>query len=666
MAVAYFWPRDWQTPLDAALHYAGVGWKIFPCYLHTNFKTGKKEKKPRVAWTEVATTDVGQIKRWWTRWPDALIGHLPGSSGHIVVDIDIKNGGKGDEQWIELNGRNEIETMTAQSLSGGTHLWFKKAPFDHIKYFYLSNDIEVRSDTVYVILPSPGSGYHWTRRREPKDMPLWLVKRISENELLQASKPNGSDVDMEVDYDSAKKKFLERLRGKNKVRADERPWLKLHVLEKEDIPKTDGEERSGILHRMECLIRDLGMTDGECFALVWRSGWCKFRTDRKQRPEQLAREIAKVYSEETDGEQRHETKRVGKAEGYDLVRAIDIPPRKKDWLWYGHLLRGALELLTGIPGLGKSQVQISYIACVTTTKPWPDGSSSGPPASVIMLTAEDALDDEVIPRLMAAGADLSRVHILKKIKTDEKHRQFLLGEDLDVLKQCIEEVEDVALVTLDPITAYMGKIDSHKSTEVRGQLGPLKDLAEEMRVAFSAITHPPKAPSQKAIDHFIGSQAFIAAGRIGHLCIPEMDEDKEPTGRILFAHAKHNPSRSKPTYAYEIQSKVVQKSPDVIESPFAVFFKEPVEITADQAISAASGRSKDGERYAEQRVLQTLLGELLAAGPVLAKEIKDVVEKRGFTDKQLRKARQELKVETHKVGGSDGEWWLCLPGTWNR
>src|SRR5262245_37811061 len=41
---------------------------------------------------------------------------------------------------------------------------------------------------------------------------------------------------------------------------------------------------------------------------------------------------------------------------YELVWAKDVVPRAKDWLWKGHLLRGAMELLTGIPGLGKSQV----------------------------------------------------------------------------------------------------------------------------------------------------------------------------------------------------------------------------------------------------------------------------------------------------------------------
>ena len=183
---------------------------------------------------------------------------------------------------------------------------------------------------------------------------------------------------------------------------------------------------------------------------------------------------------------------------YTLVCAKDVVPRAKQWLWEGHLLRGAQELLTGIPGLGKSQMQIHYIACVSAGLKWPDGAKPVPPANVIMLTAEDALDDEVVPRLLAAGANLERVHILKCIRKDGKDRQFLLGEDLDVLERAVKAIGEVGLITLDPITAYMGgKIDSHKTTEVRNQLGPLKDFAERMNIAISTITHPAKNAGTK-------------------------------------------------------------------------------------------------------------------------------------------------------------------------
>src|SRR5262249_46863365 len=161
---------------------------------------------------------------------------------------------------------------------------------------------------------------------------------------------------------------------------------------------------------------------------------------------------------------------------YEFVRASDVIPRAKNWLWEGRLLRGSLELMTGIPGVGKSQVQLSFVANVTTGSAWPDGAAGKPPANVIMVTIEDTLDKEIIPRLMAVKANLERVYFLKRIKRDNKSRMFLLNEDIDVLERMIKDIGEVGLVGIDPITAFMGKVDSHRATDVRGQLGPLADL----------------------------------------------------------------------------------------------------------------------------------------------------------------------------------------------
>jgi DNA polymerase family A/AAA domain len=76
--------------------------------------------------------------------------------------------------------------------------------------------------------------------------------------------------------------------------------------------------------------------------------------------------------------------------GYVLTRASDIVPRPLDWLWRGHLLRGSQELLTGIPGGGKSQIHCALVAYVTTGGMWPDGCNGIPAGNVIMLTAEEA------------------------------------------------------------------------------------------------------------------------------------------------------------------------------------------------------------------------------------------------------------------------------------
>jgi putative DNA primase/helicase len=347
----------------------------------------------------------------------------------------------------------------------------------------------------------------------------------------------------------------------------------------------------------------------------------------------------------------------------ELVCAADIKTKALDWLWEGHLCRGMLELLTGLPGLGKSQVQINYVACVTTGKPWPDGTAGITPANVIMLTAEDGLDQTVVPRLIAAKADLKLVHIIKCIKTDETTgKQFLLGEDLDVLEKTIKKIDNVALVTIDPITAYMGgKIDSHKATEVRSQLGPLKDFAERMNVAVAAITHPAKNTSQKAIDQFIGSQAFIAAGRIGHACIKEFDEDGDETGRVLFAHAKHNNSKQMPTLAFQVVAMTIGQDEDTrlpITAPHVVWENDAVDITADEAVRAAAGSG--GKQRGKQEAVQAFLRESLKSGqPVPAKDVIAAATKRGFSQDQLLRARTKLGVVTTQHSG--GWTWQLIP-----
>ncbi|HZC57781.1 MAG TPA: AAA family ATPase, partial [Xanthobacteraceae bacterium] len=254
---------------------------------------------------------------------------------------------------------------------------------------------------------------------------------------------------------------------------------------------------------------------------------------------------------------------VAPEKNYEMVRASDVHIRRPQWLWPGHLLRGNQELLAGIKGLGKSQLQCNFVACATTGRDWPDGAHGIEPGNVIMVTAEDALDQVVVPRLMAAGADLQRVNFLKAIRQDSKRRMFMLGEDIEQLERMISDIAGVVLVTIDPITAFMGKINSSSPTDVRGQLGPLTDLAERTNVAFSTVTHLPKQGGPHAIDHFIGSQAFIAAARIGHLCVPEMQISDGghtvPTGRNLFAIAATNHQKMS-TLVYRIEETVVQQS----------------------------------------------------------------------------------------------------------
>jgi hypothetical protein len=87
-----------------------------------------------------------------------------------------------------------------------------------------------------------------------------------------------------------------------------------------------------------------------------------------------------------------------------------------------------------------------------------------------MVTAEDTKDQVIVPRLMAAGADLSRITFLEAIKQDDKERMLLLGEDIEVLEQAIKDIGNVCLVAIDPITAFMGKMNPNSVTDALSYL----------------------------------------------------------------------------------------------------------------------------------------------------------------------------------------------------
>jgi len=178
--------------------------------------------------------------------------------------------------------------------------------------------------------------------------------------------------------------------------------------------------------------------------------------------------------------------------------AADIQPERIEFLWPSRFAIGKQSLIAGEAGLGKSQITISMAAAVTTGGQWPCGEGRAPRGSVIFLCAEDAAGDTIVPRLMAAGADLIKVHIVTAVRDDNGwgRRAFNLQSDLQQLEAKITEIGDVSLVVIDPISSYLGpKVDSHVNSAVRGVLEPVSEVASRLRVAFVSVTHPQRAPA---------------------------------------------------------------------------------------------------------------------------------------------------------------------------
>jgi putative DNA primase/helicase len=355
----------------------------------------------------------------------------------------------------------------------------------------------------------------------------------------------------------------------------------------------------------------------------------------------------------TNGERQNPTG--SKRDGTLVSRcAADITPEKIEWLWPGRLARGKHTCIAGEPGTGKSQLSIAIIAAVTTAAEWPCSEGQAPLGNVIILCAEDGAADTIVPRLLAAGADLNRVHIVSAVRDGDSSRALNLQHDLHLLEKKIAEVGDVALVVVDPVSSYLGKTDSHKNSEVRGVLEPLSEMAERTRVAILSVTHFSKAGANnttKALHRFIGSIAFTGAPRAAFAVI----EDAEHDGRRLFLHAKNNLTRPPQGLAFRLGQCLVGNG---IVASHILWDAEPVAITANEALAADAAGTDIRTNKAEA---MELLRVVLAEGPVPAAEVNRTGREHRLTAKAIRSAREALGVKIERNGfgpGSKSLWSL--------
>ena len=337
-------------------------------------------------------------------------------------------------------------------------------------------------------------------------------------------------------------------------------------------------------------------------------------------------------------------------------RAADIKPRCIDFLWAGRLARGKHTAFAGEPGDGKSQLSVYVAATISRGSEWPCGEGRAPVGNVIIFNAEDGADDTIVPRLIAAGADLERIHIVSAVLQEDGkgRRTFNLQADLALLERKIREIGNVALVIIDPISSYMGKTDSHKNSEVRGALEPASEMAERMKVAILSITHFSKAGSgntNKALHRFIGSIAFVGAPRAAFAVI----EDADNEGRMLVLHAKNNMAPKPQGLAYRLLQTIVC---DNIVASYVHWDAAPVTISADEAL----GATEDKRDRSSRETAETFLRERLAGGPVLQREVKADAEGAGLAWATVRRAKDRLGIKPEK-SGMEGGWVWRLPAT---
>jgi putative DNA primase/helicase len=348
-------------------------------------------------------------------------------------------------------------------------------------------------------------------------------------------------------------------------------------------------------------------------------------------------------------------------------RASDIQPERLVWIWGGRIARGKVTLIGGPPGLGKSQVTANIAATVSIGGSWPCNEGSAPAGDVIIFSAEDGINDTIVPRLMAAGANRARIHIVEAAtKPDGTGRKtFSLKADVDLLERLAAEIGTVRLIIIDPISAYMGGADGNGNVETREVLEPLSEMANRLGIAVVAVTHLNKggAGGQTALNRFVGSIANVAAARSVYLII----EDPEDENRRLFLAAKNNLGLKSRGLAFRVEQRLIVG--DILASNIS-WETDHVTASADEALSASENRGANEGRTAKDDAAD-FLRAVLGAGPMPVPEIEQEARTAGLLgaeslisqSKPFRSARDMLGITPRRTGGTGatGKWVWELP-----
>jgi len=323
-----------------------------------------------------------------------------------------------------------------------------------------------------------------------------------------------------------------------------------------------------------------------------------------------------------------------------LQCATDITPEPIRWLWNGWLAKGKLHILAGMAGTGKTTIAIALASTITTGGRFPDGSKC-PIGSVLIWSGEDSPADTLVPRLMAAGADLSKVYFVGETTADYELRGFDPATDMQPLMIKATSIPDLALLIIDPIVNAVAG-DSHKNGEVRRALQPVVEFGEKLNCAVLGITHFSKGGQGKdPLERVTGSLAFGALARIVLATAKINDGDK--TKRIV-CRAKSNIGVDTGGFEYDLQEKEVDTG---IFSSYALW-GDAVDGSAMELLAEPDNRETGNDNQSALDDAKLFLQLLLADGELSQKQIKDDANGASHSWRTVERAKKELNIRSSK------------------
>lgn len=347
--------------------------------------------------------------------------------------------------------------------------------------------------------------------------------------------------------------------------------------------------------------------------------------------------------------------------GVILENCANIPPKPIQWLMHGWIPKGKFLTLAGPPATGKTMLVINLAATISTGGMWPDGTYAQK-GVVVIWTGEDGVDDTILPRLIAAEADLNYIRIVRTIHEGGRSRSFNPAKDLPALSQAIIEAGEVALLVIDSIAQAISG-DSNKNSAVRQSLDPLVTLAETSGCSVLGITHVNKSTKGKdPLDRVNGSLALGAVSRVVYLTAKEPSSGcKEDIQTCVLVRAKSNIESDLDGWRYHIEKCQFQSNGTTFSSARIVWHPERVIGSAKEILRQADQPAELGKSSAVDEA-GAFLKALLSDGPKVPQEIELCAKQAGIAMSAIKRAKSKLNIESHRQhSGPSSPFFWSLP-----
>lgn len=325
-----------------------------------------------------------------------------------------------------------------------------------------------------------------------------------------------------------------------------------------------------------------------------------------------------------------------------------VEPRQPDHLFPGWILTGDVSSVISVGGGGKGMLSADVLARVSRGWPMPPYEPDSPlvdwdqvatAGNCIHIPLEDKPDETVWWRLDAAGADMTRIAYLGKVKrakaSGNARSRFSLPEDLPILRSEIDAIGDIRLVVVDPFMSAATTTVAWNQQLRAKLLEPLQELADDTGVAIWLLHHTTKgtnngrlAPNstKNLTDYVAGSKAFTDTLRMNTMVSDSPDDHRVKVWQGLKSNSGLAPT--------SLEYLIVADGPD---SP-------------DAHIEWRQPQLSEGDPRMQEILQRRILDALIAAREPLTPQamVKLVRMSYALVDKAMRGMEQSGQLARHR------------------